>query len=190
MRKITSPKLANLEKEKCPELKFADGSVDHVEAIKRRDEAFSTTIGFSGLRCLRLGKIFSGEQIRLESVGRRHSGLLEKGTKDWPERTRRMQTLDISQSGRPDCDVAVGGSFSFLDLNGLQPGRVGLGGEESVGNSDADVQSPNPVMVSRGCRRVEMQKIPISDNCTSRFDDLLEWRDFVPSRTQREETWC
>ena len=74
-------------------------------------------------------------------------------------------------------------------MDSLQPGRVGLGGEESVGSSNADVQSPNPVMVSRRCRHVEMQKIPISDNCTSRFGDLLEWRDFVLSRTQREETW-
>ena len=33
MRKITSP---NLEKEKCLELKFADGSVGQVETMKRR----------------------------------------------------------------------------------------------------------------------------------------------------------
>lgn len=68
----------------------------------------------SGSNCsLSLGKIFSGEQVGLGSVGRRHSGLLEKGTKDWPERTRRMQTPEISQSGRPDCDVAVGGQLQF-----------------------------------------------------------------------------
>ena len=56
--------------------------------------------------------------------------------------------------------------FSFLDLDGLQPGRVNLG-EESVGSSYADVQSPNPVMVLRRCRRLEIRKTPISDNCTS-----------------------
>lgn len=47
MRKITS---LNPEKEKCLELKFADGSVDQVEAMKRRDGAFSIVIGFSGLQ--------------------------------------------------------------------------------------------------------------------------------------------
>ena len=40
----------NPGKEKCLGLKFADGSVDQVETMKRRDEAFSTIIGFSGLQ--------------------------------------------------------------------------------------------------------------------------------------------
>lgn len=76
---------------KMLELKFADDSVDQVEAMKRRLVFPLASLDSSGSnRSLSLGKVFSGEQVGLESVGRRHSGLLED-TKDWPERTRQMQ---------------------------------------------------------------------------------------------------
>ena len=108
MRKITSPKLANLEKEKCLKLKIADGGVGDT----RRLVLSLASADSSGSNCsLSLGKLFSGEQVGLESVAWRHSGLLEKGTKDWPERTRRnaaeVVALEISQSERPNCDVAA-----------------------------------------------------------------------------------
>lgn len=98
MRKITSP---NLEKEKCLELKFADGNVDQVEVMKRRFVLPLASLDSSGSNCsLSLGKVFSGEQVGLESVGRRHSGLLEKDTEDWPERTRQMQLKSANRRGR------------------------------------------------------------------------------------------
>lgn len=98
MRKITSP---NLEKEKCLELKFADGSVGQVETMKRRLVLPLASLNSSGSNfSLSLGKVFSGEQVGLESVGRRHSGLLEKDTKGWPERTRQMQQKSANRRDR------------------------------------------------------------------------------------------
>jgi len=50
MRKISGSKLARLKQEHTLEFQFTDGTAEQIEAMKQRDKAFNSIVGFSGLQ--------------------------------------------------------------------------------------------------------------------------------------------